>query len=66
MVIEVVLGVFIAGQNVEGMTVDFDVTAKRHVSRRNEFKSFINVLVLSSLKELAFHDAGVLLRGLID
>lgn len=39
------------------MPVDFDVTAKRHVRRCDELSTFVNVLVLSALKELAFHDA---------
>lgn len=57
MFVEVVLGVFIAGKNVERMPIDFDVTAKRHVGGCNEFTTFVNVFVLSALKELAFHDA---------
>jgi hypothetical protein len=64
--LEVLARVLVAGQDVERVTVDLDVAAKRHVSRCDECHAVVHVLVLPSLQELAFHDAGVLLSRLIN
>ena len=48
------------------MSIDFDVSSEGHVAGRDEFQVLVDVLVLSALKERTFHDARVLLSGLID
>lgn len=55
--LEVLAGVIVARQDVERVTVNLDVAAQGHVRRRDKRVAVIHVLVLSALKELAFHDA---------
>jgi len=64
--VEVFLRVVIAGQDVEVVSVDLHVSAERHVSWGEPFTILVEVLVLSSLQELARDDTGVLLLGLVD
>ena len=60
------LGILIAGLNVEAVTVDLDIAAERHVCGGDEAAIVsVSVLVLAPLQELAFHYTGVLLCGLI-
>lgn len=51
---------------METVAVDLDVSSNCKVSWRNEVSVFVNVLVLSSLKELALHYSRVLLGRLED
>ncbi len=64
--IEILLGVLVARQHVEVVAVDLDVAADGHVSRRDELLVLVHILVLSALKELALHDARVLLGGFVN
>ena len=63
---EVLLGVVVAREDGERVSVDFDVSAKGHVGWGDELAAIVDVLVLSALQELAFDDTRVLLRGLVD
>lgn len=62
--IQVVLSVFITWENVESMSVDLHITANSQISWCNEFLILVSILVLASLKELAFNDTWVLLGRL--
>jgi hypothetical protein len=48
------------------VTVNLDVAADWRVRRGDERHRVVDVLVLFALQELAFHDVGVLLSGLVD
>jgi hypothetical protein len=54
--VEVLLGVFIAGEDVEVVTVNLDVSSNSKVCGCNEFLVLVNVLVLPSLKELTLNN----------
>jgi hypothetical protein len=64
--VEPLLGVFIARQNVEVVSIDFNVSADGHVSRGYELVILVNILVFAALEELALHDARVLLGRLVN
>ena len=55
--VKVLLGVFIAGENVERMAIDLDIAANREVSSSQEGVVVVDVLVLAAMKELAFDNA---------
>ena len=59
------MGESIAGENVESVAVDLDITTNREVSKSQEGVVVVDVLVLAAMKELAFDDARVLLGRLI-
>ena len=51
---------------MKAVPVDLHIATDGHVRGSNEFVVIVNVLVLATLEELALHDPGVLLRGLVD
>ncbi len=55
--LEVFPRVLVAGEQVERVTVNLDVAADWHIRRGDERHRVVDVLVLSALQELAFHDA---------
>lgn len=57
-VISKVVGrVVIHAQNVERLSINFDVSANRHVGGSQELHVLVYVLVLASFKELAWDDS---------
>lgn len=64
--VKVLGGVFVGGENVERVTINLHVTSDSHVSWRNEGIALVNVLVLALVQELALDNATVLLSGLVD
>ena len=66
MTIEIFLGVFIVGKDVEAVAVDFHITADCHITWSDPSIVVINVLVPVAVKEFSLNDARVLLSWLID
>lgn len=66
MMFEVVGGIVIARQDMEGVAVDLHVTAEREVLGVEEFAVVVDILVLSALEEGPRDEAGVLYCGLVD
>ena len=66
MSIKVLLSELIARKNVEGVSIDSDITADAKICRCDEVIVFVHILVLPALKESALHDPRVLLCGLIN
>ena len=64
--VEVLGGVFVGGENVERVTINLHVSSDSHVSWRDEGIALVNVLVLALVEELALDNSTVLLRWLID
>lgn len=63
---QVLLGELVAGQHVEGVSIDLHIATHWHVSWSQSLSLLVNILVLSALEEFTWDDAGVLLGGLID
>ena len=61
-----VRGVVVTAEDVEGVSVDLNITADRHVGWHDELVVVVNVLVLLAVEELAWNDSRVLLSGLVD
>lgn len=57
---------FIASQDVEVVTVDFDVTTNWEVSWVDELHAVVDILVFVSLKEGTLLNSGVLLSWFVD
>lgn len=64
--LQVFLGVFVAGQDLEAVSVDLDVFADEEVGWGDEAHLVVDVLVLLSLQEGSLDDSGVLLSWLED
>ena len=64
--LEVAGGVVVTAQDVEGVSVDLDISAERHVARSDPLVVVVDILVLVAVEELALDDARVLLSGLVD
>ena len=60
--IQIVLSVFIARENMEGVSVDLCISTQAQVCTAEDSSVLVHILVLSSLEELAFHDSRILLR----
>ena len=55
--VKVFLGELIAGEDIESVAVDLDITADRQVCSSQELVVIVDILVLSAMKELALDDA---------
>jgi hypothetical protein len=64
--LEVLSGVVVSREDVERVTVDLDVAADAEISEGQELVVVVNVLVLSSVEELALDDSAVLSGHLVD
>lgn len=56
MSVEPLLSVFVARQNVEVISIDFNVSADGQVCRGYELVVLVNILVFATLQELALND----------
>lgn len=63
--VKVVLSELIAGEDIERVAVDLDITTDRQVCSSQELVVIVDVLVLSAMKELALDNARVLLGRFI-
>ena len=63
---EVLSGVVISREDVERVTVDLDIAADGEISEGQELVVVIDVLVLSSVEELALDDSAILSGDLVD
>ena len=54
--IEVALGVVVTREDMKIVSVNLDISSDSDVSGCNKVVVLVNVLVLSSLQELALHD----------
>lgn len=64
--VQVLLGVVVGGEDIERVAVDSDLASNGQVSWRDERVVFVDVLVLVLVQELALDDARVLLRWFVD
>lgn len=62
--LEVLLGVVVAGEQLEAVTVDLDILSYEQVGGSDELHSVVNVLVLLPLEEGSLNDTRVLLSWL--
>jgi len=64
--VEPLLGVLVAREDVEVVSIDLNVSADGQVSRCDDLVVLVDILVLAALEESALDDAGVLLGWLVN